>query len=213
MEVNEYSNLFANLGHVLLLINCCLFVKSSFKQEKAFKIFSFYLLLIAVIQIVMATAHAFGIHNIYLSHFYFISRFVILSFFYHTLFKKTTHKKVVKGLNIMVLSILTIQYIVSPSAFGKSFNLLEIVLTNLSLVFFSVIHFSNALLQKTKYIYLNSGILFYLVGSTLIFCAGNFTNINGTGNTQNVLWLYNAVLFVIYLIFIFLEWYKNYRKT
>jgi tetraacyldisaccharide-1-P 4'-kinase len=112
----------------------------------------------------------------------------------------------------MVLSILTIQYIVSPSAFGKSFNLLEIVLTNLSLVFFSVIHFSNALLQKTKYIYLNSGILFYLVGSTLIFCAGNFYS-EGTGNTQYIIWLYNAVLFIIYLVFIFLEWYKNYRKT
>jgi len=211
MEVNDYQIFLSNASKILLALNTILFLKGFFIQKKTFKIFNLYLFVCLIIQVKSYLLWQDKIDNLYLSHYYFISQFILLSLFYITLFNSKKHKNVVKIISLLVLLILAIQYYLKPSLYYK-FNLLEIVLTSLSIVSFSVVHFYNSLTEKTKYIYINSGIFVYLTCSTLIFCSGNFFK-EGTGNLKNILWLLNTILYVVYLIFIFIEWYKNYRKT
>ncbi len=211
MEVKDYQFFFSNLSKLILAINTILFFKRFFSRKKVYKIFSFYLLFILTIQIVSFAFWYLKKDNLYLSHFYFIIQFIILSLFYINLFNSKKQKKLVKTISLSVLFILAIQYINTPDLYYK-FNLLEIVLTSLSLVSFSVIHFYNSLTEKMEFTNVNSGIFIYLISSTLIFCSGNFTNAYDS-SLDKILWLFNSILFVVYQILIFMEWYKNYRKT
>jgi hypothetical protein len=132
--------------------------------------------------------------------------------FYHTLFKKLKHKNMVKSVNIFAISLLTIQYIMDPAAFGSQMNIFEIVLTNLGIVAFSVLYFYNSLLKPSDFMYINSGILLYLISSTLIFCIGNIA-VEGKKNMQLIPMLVNSVFYIVYLGFIYIEWFKSCKKT
>lgn len=211
MEVKDYQFFFSNLSKLILAINTVLFFKVFFPRKKTFKIFSYYLLFILAIQVVSFVLWYLKKDNLYLSHFYFIIQFIILSLFYINLFNSRKQKILVKIISLLVLSILVIQYMNTPELYYK-FNLLEIVLTSLSLVSFSVLHFYNSLTEKMEFTYVNSGIFIYLISSTLIFCSGNFTNAYDS-SLDKILWLFNSILFVVYQILIFMEWYQNYRKT
>lgn len=211
MEVKDYQLFFSNLSKVILAINTILFFKHFIKANKTFKIYSIYLLVILIIQIKGYLLWVDNLPNLYLSHFYFILQFIFLSFFYITLFNSKRQKKTVLFISLFVLLIIGIQYTITPALYTK-FNLLEIVLTSLSLVSFSVVHFYNSLIEKMKFVYINSGIFIYLISSTLIFCSGNFLNLSTHNNLNKILWLFNSILYVIYQVLIFIEWFKNYRK-
>lgn len=206
-----FLNLLIYTGNILLFINVVLYSIKLINRAKIFKIFWLYLLCMLIIQTLTVKLQIQVKNNIHLSHFYFILQFIFLSLFYITLFNSKRQKNIVKVISLLVLIILAIQYINSPSLYYK-FNLLEIVLTSLCLVSFSVIHFYNSLIEKTRFVYVNSGIFMYLISSTLIFCSGNFINASYAG-LNKLLWLFNSILFIIYQILIFMEWYKNYKKS
>ncbi len=210
MEVKDYQLFFSNLSKLLLFINAILFFKYYIKQKKVFKIFTWYLLFIFILQIISFIFWYKGKNNLYLSHFYFIIQFLFLSLFYATLFKSKKQKITVLLSATVVILIITVQYVQTPSLYHK-FNLLEIVLTSLVIVSFSVIHFYNSLTEKTDFIYINSGIFIYLLSSTLIFCSGNFVN-ESNASLNKFLWLFNSILFVLYQVLIFTEWFKSYRN-
>ncbi len=211
MGVKDYQILFSNISTILLAINTILFLRSFLSQKRAFKIFSFYLIVMLIIQIKSYLIWTVKGSNLYLSHFYFILQFIFLSIFYYELFNKKKLKNSILVVSILVIIALVFQYIGNPLLY-KKFNLLEIVLTSLTIVSFSVVHFYNTLTDKSNYIYVNSGIFIYLIGSTLIFCSGNFIN-DSSISFRNILWIINSLLYLVYQIFIFIEWYKNYRKT
>jgi len=199
-----------HIGNIFLFINVIIYSLKLYRRTKIFKILWFYLLSMLIIQCLTIILQTQRIDNLYLSHYYFIVQFILLSLFYIKLFREKKQKNIIKITSIFVLLILSLQYINTPLLYYE-FNLLEIVLTSLSLVFFSVIHFRNSLTDKTNYIYINSGIFIYLISSTLIFCSGNFFK-EGPSNLKNILWHLNSILFIVYQIFIFVEWYKNFRK-
>ncbi len=211
MEIKDYQLFFSNLSKLILVVNTILFFKSFLIENKTFKIFNLYLFISLVIQVKSYLLWQDKIDNLYLSHYYFILQFILLSLFYITLFNNKKHKNTVKIVSILVLLILTIQYSLNPSLYYK-FNLLEIVLTSLSIVSFSVVHFYNSLTEKMEFVYVNSGIFIYLISSTLIFCSGNFLNVS-YDSLNKLLWLFNSILYAVYQILIFIEWYKTYRKN
>ena len=87
---------FQYLGILLLLINACLFLKSySHKRAMAFKLFTLYLGLTFIILFSSLLLQLNNIHNLFLSHFYFISQFILLSLFYIQLFSIEKLKNVV----------------------------------------------------------------------------------------------------------------------
>lgn len=199
-----------NSGILFLLFNLIIFIKEFPNKGKAYRVFTYYLGVIFCIQLGSNIMMRFLINNIYLSHFYFIGQFVLLSFFYLAIFKESFQKRIVKLGMICGLLTLAIQYGLDSSLFYK-FNLFEIFLTSFLLIVFATLHFYNLLNEKKEFYYINMGILLYLFGSTILFLVGNLTT---TLSPQMSLltWTVNAFLYIVFQVFIFLEWKKSFSK-
>jgi hypothetical protein len=177
----------------------------------AFKIFSFYLLLCLIIQLYATYLRISKEYNLFLSHYYFIGQFVFLSVFYIHLFKKQLFKSILKILFFIILLVLSIQYYTNPLLYD-SFNLIEIVICSIPLVIYAFLYFTeNIENDKKDFIYLNSGVFIYLLSSTLLFVAGNYVS-SSVSFWNRFIWSLNAILYLVYQIFIFIDWYKNLRK-
>lgn len=199
------------ISTIVLLVNCILYLKSFQNRTKAFKVFALYLVVISVIQVVSLILGRLQIGNIYFSHFYFIIQFGLLSFFYKLIYKKNSNKRFVNFTFTIVTIVLTIQYVFDPSLFFQ-FNLLEIVICSLPIVVFSFLYFFQILDKNSReYIFINSGIFFYLLCSTLIFVTGKYVSPKQTFWYQFI-WVINAFLYLAYQVLIFIEWYKHFRK-
>jgi hypothetical protein len=202
--------LFANIGYFFLVINLLLFLKEYKSKDKSYKIFTFYIGAIVLVQIVSVIYSSQNINNLFLSHFYFIGQFVLLSLFFETLLKEKYQKKVVKAGLILGLLVLGIQYGLDPSLFLK-FNLFEIFITSFLLIIYATFHFYNMLNEKKEFYYINMGILLYLFGSTILFLAGNISIKLGPKFTK-IPWILNSFLYIIYQVFILVEWKKSFSK-
>ena len=203
-------SLFANIGYLILFLNLILFIKGARIQGKAYSIFTWYLGVIFLIQIASTTLKKYGIHNIYLSHFYFIGQFVLLSLFYLHILKEGFQKKILKISLIIVLLALGVQYIDDFSLFFK-FNLFEILITSLLLILYATFHFYNMLNGKKEFYFINMGVLFYLFGSTILFLVGNLTIVLSP-KMNKITWILNSLLYILYQIFILMEWKKSFLK-
>jgi len=208
--MNIIDSFFEYFGLALIIINTFLYIRSykTYKNELTYRLFSLYLLCSVVINIGVFVLAAYKEHNLFLSHYYFILQFVILSLFYRELFN-TVQKRMVNILFIPVLVTLCIQFAISPELYFK-FNTNEVFITCFPIVIYSVIHLYNSLSKLSKYMYINAGILIYLTTSTLIFILGDYLSGSNSGAVNNI-WFINKVLYTIYLLLIFIEWWKNYR--
>lgn len=149
--------------------------------------------------------------NISMSHYYFILQFIFLSFFYLEILVLPIQRKIIKiGLTIIPI-ILIIQYILN-SKLIFIFNIFEVFVCSFSIVIYATFHFYNMLNEKRLFYYINSGILIYLFGSTIIFLSGNVIIMKANGLGQYLADI-NVYLYIFYLTMIFIEWKKNYSKT
>lgn len=203
-------SLFANIGYLILLLNLILFIKGFRNNGKAYSIFTWYLGVIFLVQITSMTLTKFNINNLFLSHFYFIGQFVLLSLFYLHILKEEIQKKIVKVCLVIGLLALGIQYVNDFSLFLK-FNLFEIFITSLLLILYATFHFYNMLNEKKEFYFINIGVLFYLFGSTILFLVGNLTIVLSP-KMNKITWILNSILYVLYQIFILVEWKKSFFK-
>jgi hypothetical protein len=202
--------LFADIGYLILFLNLILFIKGARNDGKAYSIFTWYLGVIFLVQVTSMTLKKFNINNLYLSHFYFIGQFILLSLFYINILKRELQKKIVKVCLIIVLLALAIQYAIDFSLFLK-FNLFEIFITSILLILYATFHFYNMLNEKKEFYFINIGILFYLFGSTILFLVGNLTIVLSP-KMNKITWILNSILYVLYQIFILVEWKKSFSK-
>ena len=162
--ITDFTNL-------LLLINIILYIKCFSNKSKTLNVFIFYLIFIGAIQLISNILFFKKIDNLFLSHFYFIGQYLFLSILYLRILKSNLYKTVIKILIYSITSIILIQYTISDNLFHK-FNLFEVILCSLPLILYSVFFFSETLGGKDKrFLYINSGILIYLISSTLLFSA------------------------------------------
>jgi hypothetical protein len=203
-----------NIASIFSLIVGILYAVYWFKVEadRAFSFLTLYLGLTVIINLTMTFYATHKWNNLFISHFYFISQFVLLSQFYYCLFKKK-QKQLVRFLQILVLLIIIINFIIDPAIFFK-FSLLEVFVTAITLLVFTIIHLYNSLIEKGTYQYVNAGILIYLSMSTLIFFLGNYLALSKDlpEGLSNNIWNINILLVLIYQTFIFLEWKINISK-
>ncbi|MBG6112058.1 hypothetical protein IWX84_002953 [Flavobacterium sp. CG_9.10] len=202
--------LFVYIGELILLLNLILFVKGFPNQGRAYRIFTGYLGIILIIEVLSGILKRLHIHNLFLSHFYFIGQFVILSFFYLAILKDTHQKKIIQISFVIGLLALMIQYGYDSSLFF-AFNLFEIVITSFLLIVFATFHFYNMLNGKKEFYYINTGILMYLFGSTILFLVGNLTAKLSPTMSYNT-WTLNAFLYIVYQFFVFVEWKKSFSN-
>lgn len=199
-----------NIGYLILFFNLILFIKGFANQGKAYKIFTWYLGVVFTIQIISNIFMRMNTNNLFLSHFYFIGQFILLSFFYITVLKEEFQKKLVKAGLVIGLLALSIQYAYDTSLFFK-FNLFEIFITSFLLIIYATIHFYNILNEKKEFYYVNVGLLIYLLGSTILFLVGNLTAILSP-KMSLFTWILNALLIIINQFFILIEWKKSFYK-
>ncbi|WP_240723450.1 hypothetical protein [Flavobacterium sp. GT3P67] len=169
-----------------------------------------YLGLVFVVQIWAEILIQQKCNNLFLSHFYFVGQFVILSLFYEKILKEEYQKRIVKIGFIIGLLVLAIQYSTDVSLFIK-FNLFEIFLTSFILIVFASFHFYNLLNEKKEFYYINMGILMYLCGSTILFLTGNLA-IMLHSKFNKMPWILNSFLYIIYQVFILVEWKKSFSN-
>ncbi|QHI35500.1 hypothetical protein IMCC3317_08460 [Kordia antarctica] len=210
MNIVDYQIVISNIGKIVLGINTLLLLVGFFRNKKAYKFFTIYLVSITIIQAFTYYLWTKGANNLHVSHYYLTTQFILLSLFYHSLFKNKTQKRLVITILVLVIIILIVQSYIMPELLYK-FNLVEILVTLLPLVFFSVIQFYNSLSGTKNFTYINSGIFIYLLTSTLIFCSGNIVN-EITTEFRTLLWFMNAILYLVYQLLITMEWYFNFRK-
>lgn len=203
-------NILVNIGYLILLINLILFILGFPNQGKAYKIFTWYTGIMFIIQISSNILIRFRMNNLFLSHFYFVGQFILLSFFYFVLLKGNYQKNIVKIGLLFGLSVLGVQYGYDTSLFLK-FNLFEIFITSILLIVYAAFHFYNMLNEKKEFYYINVGILMYLFGSTVLFLVGNLTA-SLSLKWNKIPWILNAFLYVIYQIIILIEWKKSFYK-
>lgn len=195
------------IGDFILLINLYIYLKSYKNFSIAFKIFSYYLILSFTIEIITSFYFESGENNLYLSHYYFISQFILLSLFFKQLLKNPVFRKFISVILIIVLVALGVYYINFPSNYYK-FNVFEIVITSLPLLVYSFLFFIQKMEGTDKrFIYIVSGFFLYVLCSTLLFTVGNIE-----AEIKRIIWYSNALLYIVYQVLIFVEWYKNFRE-
>lgn len=180
------------------------------KNGRAYKIFTIYLFLVSIILISSYYVGKGGLRqsNLFLSHYYFIIQFILLSLFYSDLLKF----KWIYILMILVLIFLGYQYIQDPSIYFR-YNPLGMTLTQIILVGYTILYFYRSLTNKEHFVWINAGLFFYLLPSTLIFASGNLVfNLNISATALNSLLDFNTVLYLIFQVLVLIEWYKNYWK-
>lgn len=101
-------------------------------------------------------------------HFYELFQFVILSYFFSLLLKTRAQLLTVYSLLIILPIFLLSRYLINPNLFFE-YNLLETYLTTLPLIIYASMHLYNNLGEKSKFYFINVGLLFYLFTSTFIF--------------------------------------------
>jgi len=210
MSITDYQNIISNIGKIVLGINTVLFFVGFFRNGKAYKIFTAYLLSMSIIQLCTYYLWTQGTTNLHVAHYYLIVQFILLSIFFYFLFVDKSQKLLILTIFLLVIVGVFINSFIHPELLYK-FSLIEILITSLPLVFFSIIHFYNSLSEKKKFTFVNSGIFIYILCSTLIFCSGNIVN-EITTEFRTLLWFMNVVLYLVYQILITIEWFRNFRK-
>ncbi|NRS89125.1 hypothetical protein HNQ02_002047 [Flavobacterium sp. 7E] len=200
--------LFVNIGYALLLMNTVLYFKGFSNQGKTFKIFTVYLLGTVLIQIASKTLLMLNNDNLFLSHFYFIGQFVMLSLFFKSLFKIKKQKLLANWILLIGIAVLAVQYSLSPNVFFR-FNLFEIFLTSFLIIILAVVHLYNLLTEKKVFYYCTVGMLLYLFSSTVLFFVGNLSALLSK-EYQLLPWTLNALLIIVYQLFILFEWKKSF---
>ncbi|WP_340201971.1 hypothetical protein [Ascidiimonas sp. W6] len=148
-------------------------------------------------------------NNIYISHVYFIYQFLSLSYFYFLLMKDQMQKRIVLiGTGIVLLSLI-IQYSLNFNGIFYQFNLFEVFITSFFLILFAVLHYYNMLSHQKQVMYINTGVIVYLMSSSLLFIGGNLVISSSTEITKWI-WIINAAIYLIYQLLIFVEWKQTY---
>ena len=187
-----------------------LYLRSFVRNNKAFKIFTCYLLIIGVIQLLSKLIiKVFNFEsNLFLSHYYFILQFILLSIFYHQLLKKRWIYYILG----VVLILLGAQYVGEPELYFR-YNSIGMFGTQVILVMYALIYMYQGLSGSKQFTIVNVGIFFYLLSSSLIFASGNLVfDINVPESFSDLLVDINKVLYLLFQILIITEWYRNYRK-
>jgi hypothetical protein len=208
MTLNKFVLYF---GSLLLLVNFILYSRSYRLNSKAFRVFCLYLLYTLILQISTHISVKYLKSNLFLSHYYFIGQFLLLSFFYRSLTKNVFFKNLVIVVLLIILAIIASLFFNNVGMYN-SFSVIEITLCSVPLIVYSVMYFFESMTKKNKlFIYINSGVFIYLLSSTLIFSSGNLMP-DLDPSINKVIWSLNSYLYLIYQILIFTDWYKHFSK-
>jgi len=206
----ETLKLLSLTGLAILCINVIIYCIGFFRNDKAYKIFSFYLLSIFAVQVVMQIFALYKYNNHFLSTYYLFFQFILLSIFFYNLFLPVAKIKsnIIFVISGTLTSGLLAQYYFYPDNYFI-FNSLGFLLTSITLIIYSVLYLYELLSKRLFFHYVIIGIFIYLISSALIFAtATSLVTINN--DLYVYIWNTNAVLFIVYQILIMWEWKQQF---
>jgi hypothetical protein len=207
--MQEYINYFNNLVIVFSILLPVFYLISFNGQSRAYKVFTFYLIFIAIIQALLYYFAREKVNNIFLFGFYFIGQFIFLSVFYYLLIRKRWVYYIMGG----TLVLLILQYGADPSLI-YGYNTYGVTLTQSIIVIYALLYYYRSLAGSARFLYINTGVFLYFVSSILFFASGNLIlSLDLSLELQRLIGTVNDVLYFIFVILIFLEWYRNYRPS
>lgn len=149
-------------------------------------------------------------NNLFLINIFFIGQMILLGLFYNSILKLKSQKLFVKLSLCLTLLVLVAQFMMDYSQFLK-FNLFEITITSLVVVFFALMHLYNILTDTKEYYYITVGLIIYLLVSTVLFLVGNLT-IGLSNELKLMTWHLNAFFLLMNQLFILYEWKVSFRS-
>lgn len=202
---------------IFTVINVLLYVYSwvSNKASRPIQLLTLYVVSLFVTHFTVSYYFDNGMNNLFISHYHFCLQFLFLGLFYRDLFEPW-QKKWVSIIMVSVFTILIGYYIIKPEKYAE-FNLIDIFITIVPLIAFSIIHLYNMLTARRKFFIINAGILIYLSTTALIFFLATFWNtekeiVGISEETATNIWTINKLIYLIYLIFIAIEWKSTFYK-
>ncbi|MGQ2983960.1 7TM diverse intracellular signaling domain-containing protein [Flavobacterium sp.] len=206
----ETLKIFSGIGLVILCINVIIYLIGFFRNEKAYKYFSLYLLAIGVVQLIMQAFALRNQNNHFLSNYYLFSQFILLSIFFYNLFLGVAKRKshLIMATSVITTIGLVIQYSVYPDNYF-TFNSLGLLITSVILIAYSVLYLYELLGKKLPFHFVTIGLFIYLISSALIFAsATSLVSINDEFYVY--IWNTNAILFIIYQLLVLWEWKQRF---
>jgi|TARA_R110002020_G_scaffold199778_2_gene401472 hypothetical protein len=205
--MTDISLYIADALTIVSIILAVLYVIGFTKNGKAYRYFTCYLILVAVIQIIMYVYAGKKMNNIFLFHYYFIGQFIFLSLFY----KELIQKKWVLYILVLVLIGLGTNYAIHPEIFNE-YHTIGVSITQSIIVVYALIYYYQSLTGRNLFLLVNTGILLYFMTSILFFASGNLIiDLNLPKETQRYIGIVNQFLYFIFLVLIFIEWYRSHR--
>ncbi len=198
------DDFFLYLAYTVLLLNLSLYAISFFKKEKVNGFFLVYLLFATIMQLSMEVFYHLHKNNLFLMNLFFIGQMILFGFFYSSLMYLRNQKTIIHTIMALNITVIGVQSWLDYEQFFQ-YNLFVIVITNLSVIVFAVLHLYNMLTSEKKYYYITSGLILYLLASTLVFIVGNI-NAKLNDNVKFILWTFNSFLIVVYYLFVLYDW-------
>lgn len=185
---------------------CLLYLIGFFKNGKAYKIITIYLIGVLSIDYVSSNLYSwFRIYNVFMQHFYELFQFVILSYFFSLLLKTRAQLFTVYIILIVLPIFLLARYLINPNLFFE-YNLFETYLTTMPLIVYASMHLYNNLGEKSEFYFINVGLLFYLFTSTFIFLIYKLVLVFDFDEFNDVMIDINIILQYIKFGFFFYQW-------
>ncbi len=192
--------------HFASALLCLLYFIGFFKKEKAYKIFTIYILGVLLIDFISSNLWKwFKIYNVFMQHFYELFQFILLSYFYSLLLKSKTQLYTIYLILIILPVFLLSGYLLNPTLFFE-YNLIESYLTTIPLIIYATMYLYNNLGEKSRFYYINLGLLFYLFTSTFIFLLYKLITVLNLDVFSDVMVDINIVLQYIKFGFFFYQW-------
>ncbi|OIQ16965.1 MAG: hypothetical protein BM557_09090 [Flavobacterium sp. MedPE-SWcel] len=145
-------------------------------------------------------------NNHFLSNYYLLFRFVLLSFFFYYAINRVKRKtgELIKYTSLTTIIALIVQYSIYPELY-HNFNSLGFLITSSLLVIYAVFYLYEMLSKKLPFHYTTVGILLYMLSSTVIFASATLT-VSFNDEINMYIWKLNAFLFIVYQLLILWEW-------
>lgn len=195
----------------ILFINVILYLIGLKQNNLTYKVFLLYLLLSLILQVASTYYAMQGLANHFLSTYFFILRYILLTLFFYNLFKDFEIRFIKKYLfysSFTTAIIITFQYIVKPDLY-YNFNAIGFLITSILLVSYALIYLYFMLTRTENYLYIVLGMLIYFISSSIIFItASDIISLNNQLNYY--IWIANALLYLSYQILILHQWKKQF---
>ena len=220
--LKEWWILCANSGRVILVINVLLLAVYFKRMPRQVRVLGFFLVMDAITELMLLFVFKRGDNNMPWLHLYTVLEFVTLSFFYRALFQEWAgFRKYFWWVKLAVVLFLICNSLFIEPVTGFNSNAKTVV--QLFMIGYAVAYFFRSfgitdfsVRGNFALAIINTAVIIYYSGTLFIFMFARIVNTpenSASLFTQNIFWLCNAGLFLLFQLFILIALWTTIRKA